>query len=408
MIRVAGRIARWGAASVSKPLRAHLVPRITLLMLLVVQLDVIVDWSKLSEALRAQPAWVAAAAGAAAIGLNGWSERRAVADLLLGPRHALLRRQPAPQLAYGPAAAALLASLGLPLAVLATAWYGQPWAALLWVSLAAPAAALFGGGRPLAGALATTATAPVLALGQTVPALLPVLAVAVSLCTLPLLGWLTTTLPREGQAPPASVGVGSRWPWVALLHRDALALWRRDRGIVWGSLVAAPLVGTVLYFTRVNNRASELTLARTTLVALAAVGPLALAGVSAAARRLRGAFDPPRWPTAPWMRALAMVVLGALLLAPSWAAAAVGGAPDLGAVGHLRVAVLIGAVGAGAAWLTALRPRRTDHALFPWWIALCLGPALARPAWGPLLSIVLGVGAFAGATRALTRRRQRT
>lgn len=398
---------RWGSKLIGRPLRNHLVVEWSLWAFVFVQADVIVDWARLRAELMAQPPWVAGAALGALALLHAWSHRALVGDLLLGPALAVLRRQPAPDGAFGVPVALFLAVVGAPVGVAALVWYGglRLDAAVWWGGLAALPILLVGGRRYGAGALAAVGAGALAAVGQLVPDLVGLLGGLIWAAQAPLLGRLAVRLAQEGSGRARTLGLQPRRVLGALVRRDLLALARAEQGLLISVAVFAGLLGLVVFAVRVNNDLAGLPLVRAALIGLALAGPIALQGVGAASRRLGAKFDPPQRPVASRLRSAGLAGTAALLLAPSWAAAAVGGAGGLGLLEHLRVALLVGALAAGVAWFVAIRPRKPDLAIYPWWAALCLGFALVGPWWGPLATLGLGALALGLATQRLERRR---
>jgi len=378
------------------------------LLLVVVQLDVIVDWTALGEGLRALAPGPAAVAWAVLACAGALDSRRFVAAELLGPRLDLVRRQPVSASAAGVPTALLLLILGAPVAAVAAVWYGpsDTIAMALWTLLGTGPALLLGAGRPLAAILVVGLAMSVVAIGQAWPAArLPALAAAV-VGMLPLLGAGAMRLAPGGGTRAQRVGGRSTGVLTALVRRDVLALVRREPGTLAALGVVALLVGLVVRVARVNNAVHGMASVCAALLALAAVGPFVLAGAGAAARHAGRRFDPPEWPVLGRTRALALAATASVLLLPSWAAAAVGGAGALGPVAHLRVAALFAAMVTGAACLVAVRPRRPDHGVYPWWLGACLALTMAGSAWGPLAAAGLAGAALWGARAAIVRRRR--
>ena len=402
-------ILRWAMRSVGSAMRTVLLVRGALWAFLFVQADVIVDWVATREILSGVPASTAGAFLAAMTLVAAWSERRVVADLVLGPRHALLRRQPAPPAAYGPAATLALAALAAPFGAFAVVWYGpQPAMVALWLVLPLGPMLLVGAQQPIPAA-AGALLAGVLAAGAHAwPLLAPLILVALAPITVAGLGHGALKLPEDvPRAGLAGLRVGRpRTAVTALFLRDLLALWRREPRVLWTSAGLGAAVAFVVGATRLNNAGDRPRVLTTALITLAAAGPVTLAGLGAVARWLRHRLDPPEWPISALQRALALSLVAAALWTPSWAAAAVAGAPALGPAAHLQLLGLGAAIAASAAAFVSLKPARPDHSLFWWWLAACLGLALlAHPLSFVTLALVPAL-ALALATRFLGRRRE--
>lgn len=400
-------VLRWGLRLVGTPLRNHLVIEWALWAFLIVQADVILDWGALHRGLVAQPGWVAGAALAVGVGLQWWSGRRLVRGLLLGPGLEILRRQPVPDWGFGVGAGCFLGLVSAPVGVVAVGWYWRLDAAVLWVALAALPVLLAGAGRWGLGAAALVLAGAVAAVAHSAPGLFTPLACLAVVAQLQLLGRCMLRLAREGDRRRLWVpwpAPGAAW---ALVGRDVRALARAEQGVLLAVGAVAGVLGLVVFAVRVNNALAGLPLVRAALVGIAVGAPLALLGVGAASRRLGEQFDPAHWPVPARGRAAALATTAGLLLAPSWAAAAVGGAGGLGVVEHVRLALLVGALAAGVAWFVAVRPRKPDLAIYPWWAALCLGFAVLGSVWGPVAVAGLGVSALWLAEHRLALRRRR-
>jgi hypothetical protein len=396
-------IVRWVARATYRPLLLHLLPQWTLLAVVLVEADAIVDVNLLRAELTAAPAWACALFVSGVSALMAWSERRFVGDLLVGPRHAVLRRQPIPEWAWGPASLPVLAPLGAPLGVFAAFWYGPwalpsvlGWSACLWLP-----AALMSTGRPLLGLLASALVGALCGLGHSHGALswMPLMG---GLLSVPLVGVLVARAPLLPGRPPGLEGPRPRGVISALVLRDLTALWRLERGLLGGALGAGLLAGLVARAAHVNGEYPGPVLVRFPLTCLLLTGPLALGALTAAARHCGRSFDPPHWPVRVWQRAAALALVAALVLTPGWAAAAVA-APPLGLDGHLRIGLFVALVGAGAAWWVASRPAQPGVGSWPYWLAVSLAAAVWRP--GPLLGVLLGALAFWRASVALEKRR---
>ncbi|HHO51752.1 MAG TPA: hypothetical protein ENK18_12970 [Deltaproteobacteria bacterium] len=398
-------LVRWWWRLVARPLRDHGVIRWFLLSLLWVELDAMINLAEASRQLRGAPPALAALALGALVSLQAISEARITRDLILSRRSALLRRQPVPGWTHGPAVAGILAVLVAPVGGLGLLWYRTPTAGLLWTGLAMSPALLWAGRRPLSALGATAAAAGLAAAAQRWPGAMAPLAGAIWLVVIPGAGLGTVAWAEDHEALPHRIPWRPRSAVGALLQRDLICLWRRERRLVLRSLGIASLLGLVVAAMRINGPTAAPGLAVGGLVGLSFVAPGALSALGALGRHLGPQLDPPTWPIPALHRAAGLAVIGATTLAPSWAAAAVGGAPILGPSGHLRIAAFVIAVSAGASWALCARPDRPDYGLFPWWIALCLASTLLHPVLGGLGALLLASGALWRATQALVARR---
>lgn len=398
-------LAWWWWRAVARPLRSHIVVRWILLLLLLVQLDAMSNLAAASQQLRAAPPALAALALGGLVGLHAVSEVRATRDLLLSRRSSLLRRQPVRGLDHGPAVAGILAVLTAPVGGLGLLWYRDPAAGILWAGLAAGPTLLWAARRRLGALIGAGLAAGLAALGQRWPVLMAPLALGIWLATVPLVGHGVVIWAEDHEGLPV------RLPWRpqtaagALLQRDLICLWRRERGLLLGFVAAAPVLGLAVAAMRINGPTEAPGLAVGTVVGLSLIGAGVLNVLGALARHLGSQLDPPAWPIPALHRAAGLTTLAGLALAPSWAAAAVGGSPTLGPAGHLQIAAFVVAVSAGASWAVCARPGKPDYGLFPWWIALCLAGALLHPGWGIVVALLLALGALWRATRALVRHR---
>src|SRR5688572_17115420 len=94
VLRASLALARWVHRVTRPDLAAYLVPRWIALLLVIVELDVIVDWSALARSVAALPAASIGAVAAIGCALAAEDARRLIDATLRGPRLAVLRRQP--------------------------------------------------------------------------------------------------------------------------------------------------------------------------------------------------------------------------------------------------------------------------------------------------------------------------
>ncbi len=397
------RVARWMIRSARGPWLRIAVPRLTVLGFGVVEVDAVVDWGATTALLQARSATETAAACAGLAALIALSERRATRTLLLGERHAVIRRQPLPGGAYGPGVTALVAPLLVPAAGLGGLWHGSPWGALLWAAaVLCPVTAWAADRRAVA--LAAVAPAGALAgVARAVPALLPIVAL-LSLLAVPFAGRLFAAAEPEILPPIRSRTAGLSGPRTALLHRDLLALWRMERHLLGGPLLVPAPAALVVLAMRVNGPYGDEATTAGAAVGLAAAGVGALQLPATAAGRLGAGYDPPHWPIRALDRALVTAALAGLGVLPT--AVAVGLAARLPLVDQLRLGVLLLELAAGAALWIAARPTRPGFGSWPWWVGMSLVPVLVPGAWP--VGVLLAVAALVGAARLLERRRRWT
>jgi hypothetical protein len=394
-------LVRWVARATGPDLVRHLLPPWTVLFLVLVELDVVVDFRETARIASALPPALAGAALAGVVAFTSVASRTFLAEVWLGPRHAVLRRQPLDPVRWGIASWVVVVPTVVPVGVAAGVWYGgTAWAPILtWTGLAVVPAVLVAGRRPFAGLLACAVAGGVAALGQAWPWLYVPASIATWAAAAPLSGAVTVrSAAWPGQAAERSPG-RPRGPFSALLHRDGLALWRRERQVIWAALAGALPAGFVVGAASVNGEYPGSTLTRATAVVLASIGLVTLQAATGVARQLGRRFDPPEWPVSARQRAAALALVAGGTLAPGWAAAAVAG-PPIGLGGHLRIAVFVAALAAGATWWVASRPARPNPGTWPYWIALCLAATVAPWEW-TMGAAALAVLAFGGAVRAL-------
>jgi len=359
------------------------------------------DWAGLSAALSGRPPVEAGATAGALIGawaLLWGSTLRATA---LSPELAPLWRQPVPDRAWTVAIAPIIGLVGAPLAVCSLLWASpNPGAqALLWLgSWLVPGLAVAAGGPRGLGLAAAGLVlgGALIGAGRAWPTWTP------ALVALAWAGALPTVSRTYHRLRQPSARRRRRLPWRprtalgAVLRRDLLCLWRRERGTVLMCLVPPVPVAAVVLALRF--RAHTVDPAAATLVLLAASAPLSAHLLGRLAARLGRRLDPPEWPVAPWLRSLGLVIVGWLALAPAWAGSMAGHASSWPSqIG------LWAALGAGAAW--AVAGGRVNLGAYLWWILAALAVVLAP--LGPVLGVGLaGIGAAAAKVR-LTRRRGR-
>ncbi|MCA9493046.1 MAG: hypothetical protein KC621_24110 [Myxococcales bacterium] len=397
------RVARWMVRTTRGPWLQVAVPRLTALAFVAVQLDAMVDWSATTRMLRARAPLEALVAAALVVLLTGTSERRAARRLLLGDRHAVIRRQPVSGSLFGPGVTALLSPLAVPAASLGLLWHGSWWGALLWGSATLCPTVAFAADRPLLGLGATLPAAVGVLLAQAVPAVLPLVGAVAAALGVPAAGKTFVRSEVVGLSPAGSLRRGLRGPVTALLHRDLLALWRMDRPTLLSALATAVPAGLVIHAMRVNGPFGDEATLTGAAIWLVLAGLIALQLPAAAALRTGHAQDPAHWPTTAVQRVGATGLLVAVGLFPTWlAVAALGHLPPLAS---LRLLLLGAALIGGASWWSAASPTRARHGSWLWWSGLCLAATLLPQAWPAL--VVLGVGPGLRAV-ALTERRRRS
>lgn len=397
------RVARWMVRSTRGPWLQVAVPRLTALAFVAVQLDAMVDWSATTHLLKARPPVEAFLAAWLVVLLTGAGERRAARRLLLGDRHAVIRRQPVPGPRFGPGVTALLSPLAVPAASLGLLWHGSWWGALLWGSATLCPTVAFAADRPLLGLGATLPAAVGVLLAQAVPAVLPLVGGVAAALGVPAAGETFARSDVVGLTPAGSVRRGLRGPVTALLHRDVLALWRLDRPTLLSALLPALPAGLVVHAMRVNGPFGDEATLTGAAIWLVLAGLAALQLPAAAALRTGHAHDPAHWPTTAAQRVGATGLLVASGLFPTWLA--VSAFAHLPALASLRLLLLGTALVGGACWWSASSPTRARHGSWLWWSGLCLAATLLPGAWPALLLLAVGPGLRAVA---LTERRRRS
>jgi len=142
---------------------------------------------------------------------------------------------------------------------------------------------------------------------------------------------------------------------------------------------------------RVNGGFGPAGLAMATVIGLAIVAPVGAAALGQLPIRLGAQLDPPSWPVSGAMRFGAWAGLAGLLLAPSWAAAAVVGAPAHPE--QLRVVAFVLPACAGAAMFLARQRGVMNTGGYLWWVMLCVPAGLAR--WSIGIPWGIGLSLFA-------------
>jgi hypothetical protein len=125
-------VARWWWTLAAASLRARLLPRFLIWAMVLVQLDAMANLAEASKLLRALPAWMAGACGAALVALHVVSEARIVRDAVLDERFGVLRRQPLGPWQAGPAVASILSAIALPMGLVGGLWTRSASGALVW------------------------------------------------------------------------------------------------------------------------------------------------------------------------------------------------------------------------------------------------------------------------------------
>lgn len=137
-------------------------------------------------------------------------------------------------------------------------------------------------------------------------------------------------------------------PLMALVHRDALTLWRRSRSLLQGALIAALPPALFTWGLR-RNGANDATVATATATLICAVSPLAAVALSRVRHQQGSTFFLRRWPPGPGLRVLSLLVVALGVLAPTSAALAAapcvaGPCAPLAPLGVAAVACAAGAV----------------------------------------------------------------
>lgn len=357
---------RWWWRSRRNQLVSHLLPRFVLWFLVSVQVDAMASLEATSRALLAQPPWASALLFLGLTTTVLVDERRFVRQLVLGPGAEVLRRQPVPPWAHGPGVALLLTTVATPLLGAGLLAWRSPTAPLLWGAAALLPVLLVAARQHLLALAALAVGAAAVLVGHGWPWLRLPVAILLGAGVVPLLGQVAFhhALPHEGL--PVGAPWRSRSQLAAVVQRDLLVLWRRERPLLLSAASAAPVAAVVVGAARINGPFRGWTLAIAASVLLVMVGPASLAALAALVRHLGAQLDPPRWPLSAVGRATALVVVAAVPVSPAWAGAALAGGADLGLSAQAGVAALATSVCTGAAAFAALRPRRPDHGLFLW------------------------------------------
>ncbi|MBW2253841.1 MAG: hypothetical protein JRI25_04510 [Deltaproteobacteria bacterium] len=391
---------------VGRRLSARLFPAWMLLVFLLSQFWDTLDWPAISAALTAQTPTAAGSTIAVLLGVWGFLWGRAVRTTLYAETLRFLWRQPLPPHSWSIALAPHLVAIGLPLALVSVLWRSPHplLQALLWLGLwVVPALAL--GTRTARGAAWSLPALAVawagVAISRLMPQALPLLVPVTWLGVVLASGALYLRMRPRGTGNVWSTPGRPRSPLGAILRRDLLCLWRLERGSLVLCLLPPLLVVPVIGGLSRNAGLEGGDLTTAGLAALALTAPVGLYPLARLSMRLRRQLDPPTWPLGVGSRTAALFLVGCLALAPAWAGttAATPGDP----VGILSTATLWGALGAGAAALTAGAHRfRPNFGLWMWWILLTLG-ASVLVGWPSTLALA----GLAGVATARSLRRTR-
>ena len=359
---------------------------------------------------------VAAAATLALIALaQAVALRPPLMIALRSPGVDLLDRQPLPGRVWSLALIPIAAGLASPAGLIALLW---PWrapalaalmvtaqAALLVFCLARP-----GLGRWGWGAAASALGGLAFAAARAWPAAEGLISVGAAGLCVALLGPARLQGARRLPDGEAAVAPRPRGPRSALIGRDALALWRLDRGLVLGAALGLALPWPLLRGLWRNGGMEAPGLEVAALLFMALLSPLLAVAMSQLGERLGARLDVPEWPVSAADRAL---TLTALPLA--WSALAVGALVSA-APGMLLPwgGVRLAAMGVGLSGLAALQmvyrwpPKLNMGVWCGLATALCALCALAGRAGAPLAVAAGGLALWAAARRLDLQRSART
>lgn len=173
-----------------------------------------------------------------------------------------------------------------------------------------------------------------------------------------------------------------RGPFLALLGRDLLCLWRTERPRAWTAVALAPWPAVLVWGLRRNGGLDGTQRGVAIGVLLCALSPGAAAALAAVRARLGDRFMPRAWPVPAALRLAAAVVFVYLWLLPAHVAMAATG----GLVPALVPMPLVVMLGAGAAWLSTFTALNLGGFLA--WAVVAVGLALAeRSAWGWMFAV---------------------
>ncbi|MEM6928028.1 MAG: hypothetical protein AAF602_13940, partial [Myxococcota bacterium] len=326
---VVWHVARFGWLRVGASLSVLALTHGVVLLMAVVQLDAIVDWSATWSIVAETPVWWRGLALAALVAGQGLGERRVVRRLWLEP-HGLLLRQPLGPVDLGAPALLLLGLVVTPLAAIGGLATGSWVTTVVWGLLGALGVAAWAGPRSALGLPVTLLVGGAATVAELHGALAGLVVGAALVLGIPALGHASRRWAVEASEAPGIQLPQPRSPILALLHRDLLILGREGPRHLLGPLSLGAALAVVVGLMRRNNAEPEGLVAGAGLVGLGLASWSAHGAVTAVVHRLGAAFDPPHWPLRARVRVAALIGLSAGLIAPSWAVAAVGGLPVLG------------------------------------------------------------------------------
>jgi hypothetical protein len=380
-----------------------MLPLVTLLLLAWTQLDAVVNWEQTARILMARPAWQVVPGICAVMAMWVASVTRLVRRTLLSDSLDWLRRQPLNNRAFGLASLGILGPVALPVGVVSWAVYGASLGPfLLWGSVVIAVTPAIAARRATHTAKGLTFGITALFIAHWQPILATPAAVAVFAASLGSVGRAF----RHGVTTPGVRSVRSWMPTVplALVQRDLLGL-TRTRPSVWlSSLGTAAFLGACMYFVGVNTGLSVQGNTRVLIVLVAMAGFVGLAGLNEIVDALGPHFDPRGWPVSPRQRALATAISAAILIAPTWAAAAVV-SPVTSPFGTLRGMLMLALTATGVSAFVAAG-RAGNPGTFAWvlvvWVA-CVWPG---DTWGSAIGLFSLMLTFHHATRAIRAARR--
>lgn len=386
--------------TVGRPFLRRLIPAFTIVLLVVVSVDAMVDWAAVRDGIASLAPLKRATLFTAGLTAWGIAAGRALRPVWSDPMVGFLVRQPLSRWQWAAGLAPSLAVAFLP-------------PAALW-SLAPHH------GAPLADYLAFTGLSWPIVLGASFAfpsaliVLIPACAVLALLMTVywqfPSMTWLATVvaavqiahsvslIPRQIHRPIHGNGLrlSAPGPITAILRRDLRCLFRMERRCFIRLALSSVVACSMMLALRVNGAIAgkEAFLAACVLVSLPAATAFGM--LEKLRARLGTEFTRLRWPVTSRQRALALVTLIAFLLAPADLTLAVIGA-SMGAAWLLLFALFTGVTILVCASLLAQALSSATSALPAFLLALTLHGclALALPAWS-YAALALPVMVMAG------------
>ncbi len=392
-----------------------LLPGWTLLAFIGVQVKDVVPWPELRQSLSAgdpvqMALWVSALALTMAL-LCILPVRSAV----YAPGLRGLWRQPIAAPQWGLVFAPWVMLAALPLAAVSGLWPHPHWVsqAIVWSALWTVAvmglASLtlhgFAIGLVAIGALGLAAFSM-----WSMPLLAPALAVA-ALAVLPVsvgLIWERTRRPTRRWRP--SLPGRPFAAFDAMVRRDLLCLLRSSPGVLFASLIPPIPAFIALVALRNEGVIAGPASVGAGLIVLGFTSPVVGSAFATLSDRLGPMLDPPRWPMEPFARALALTVLGEMLMLPTALAVLAAVFPEGMSVG-LRLVLASSAISAVGVWCLAQNHGNPEPGAVASWhllaaLLVCVIGTLPWP-WSVVVLAAVVFGALSDAANALERSRGR-